>query len=127
GRAHFVRFPTADGHHDMAVEIEADERHVLAKQLDALVPAEHRLDAGKPGYRLLVLAIGIGERKIDASLHRLALPHFVEQIVHGTVRPTPLPTTLDQGEGDAGTKACGSNSPIRRAGWVGNRSSTSLR
>ena len=50
-----------------------------------------------------------------------------EQIVHGAVRPTPLPTTLDQGEGDAGTQACGSNSPIRRAGWVGNRSSTSLR
>ena len=60
-----------------------DERYFVADQPDLLEPPEHFLDAGQPGPRLLILAIGIGEHKIDASLYGLALPHFVEQ-VHGS-------------------------------------------
>jgi hypothetical protein len=31
---------------------------------------------------LFVVAVGIGQGKVDARLHRFALPHFVEQVGH---------------------------------------------
>ena len=49
-----------------------------------LVPIEHRFDAGQPGHGLLLFAIGIGQGKVDARPHRSALPHFVEQVSHGS-------------------------------------------
>ena len=49
---------------------------------DLFESAEHLLDAGQPGNRLFVLAIGISQSEVDASLHRLALAHFFEQVVH---------------------------------------------
>jgi hypothetical protein len=69
----------------MAVEIETDQRHVFAQQLDLLESAEHRFDASQPGNSLFILAIGVGKREGDARSHRLALPHFVEQVVHRAV------------------------------------------
>ncbi len=71
-----------DGNHVVVAQIEADERHFVAHQPDLLEPSEHLLDAAQPGHRLLILTVGIGKGKIDARLHRLALPHFVEQAVH---------------------------------------------
>ena len=79
----------AYGNHVVIAQIEANERYVIAHQSDLLVSPEHLLDAGQPGHRLLILTIGIGEGEIDACLHRLALPHFVEQVVHGSEATTP--------------------------------------
>ena len=51
--------------------------------------AEHGFDACQPSPRLFVVAVGVGQRQVDTRRHRLALPHFVEQVVHDL----PLPRT----------------------------------
>jgi hypothetical protein len=97
----------AYGDYGVAVEIETDQRHVLAQQFDVLESAEHRFDAGQPGNGLLILAIGVSEGKADARSHRLASPHFVEQVVHGigTVLDVQLEALCVRARGCLGTRA----------------------
>jgi hypothetical protein len=78
GDARFALALLAYGNHVVVAQIEADEGRVIAHQPYLLEPPEHLLDAGEPSHRLLILTIGVGEGNIDASLHRLALPHFIE-------------------------------------------------
>lgn len=63
-------------------EVEALKGHLLAHELHPIEALEGRFNADEPRGGPLVFAVRIGQGQLDAGFDRLALVHFLEEVVH---------------------------------------------